>query len=674
MNELKLQITSDQLSDMQDFLRDQIRGIPSTLPTLKISEHAELHRVMPPGTPRPGPLDLSYTPYLIEPMDNMSPFSPIKHTAIMKGHQLGFTLMAECVLCYFMDHDPADILFISATQDLLERWASRRLEPAINSYKLREHVYAQYASKNSKRTGDKTYSKEYHGCRLDMASAQAAAALRATDKRIVIRDEIDGAPRLLKTGEGDWLDVSAGRIDFWGARGKILDFSTPTLYNASAIHDAFIIGDQRFYFVPCVKCGEMQMLETERLHPIIVNGILKDVSYICSSKHECELKNHNKTEMLAQGGWRPTATSIDPYYRSYQIGTLYAPVGAATWLSIYKKREAAKEKIGGMRSFKNLEEGWPYREEGSRPKLENVIGLRGNYRKGTVPDGVIFLTAAVDVQRGRADNPDKPARLEMEILGHGDKYRTWSVDYKVFKGAISDPYDGAWEMLYKWVMEEDGLFYQRRDGKEFQVMIGLIDSGDGKHYQEVYNFCEGIPGLYPLKGSKDLMKIDKSKGDQMTKDIFKRYYETDISATTKLYSIVSVLYRTELYRRLDRTYQVFKEPNPETKSGFCGFPSDYSDEYFKQLTAPEKKRDGSFDKHDRPSEAHDVRIYNMCAGDIWLDARVKERHEELRKLNANPNSLKNFDKKIALIEMQLDNDDVTDEQIQIYNSVISNMG
>jgi phage terminase large subunit GpA-like protein len=70
-----------------------------------------------------------------------------------------------------------------------------------------------------------------------------------------------------------------------------------------------------------------------------------------------------------------------------------------------------------MRSYVNIYAGLPYKDTGSRPKLSTVIALKGNYVSGTVPEGVLFLTAAVDVQAGSQKDPDNPPRLEMEVLG-----------------------------------------------------------------------------------------------------------------------------------------------------------------------------------------------------------------------------------------------------------------
>jgi hypothetical protein len=60
------------------WMLEQNEAKPVTLPIQLISEYIEGRRIMPTSTPFPGFWENSRTPYLIEPMDNMSPSSPIQ--------------------------------------------------------------------------------------------------------------------------------------------------------------------------------------------------------------------------------------------------------------------------------------------------------------------------------------------------------------------------------------------------------------------------------------------------------------------------------------------------------------------------------------------------------------------------------------------------------------------
>ena len=244
-----------------DFFREEIRKAPVKPPPPLISEYVEGRRILPPSTPFPGLMENRRTPYLVEIMDNMSPFSPVQEQDVMKGAQLGITFAAENVIAYWMDPCPAEILFVSATAGLLERWATKRLEPLIDSCGYRHKIYAQTENTKTRRSGDKTYLKEYVGGTLDMASARSAPSLRSDSKRIIIVDEVDGAPPELTTGEGNYLDVVCVRGNAWGYRKKIFRISTPTTFILSLINKGYEEGDQRVFLVPCPHCGKDQQLE-----------------------------------------------------------------------------------------------------------------------------------------------------------------------------------------------------------------------------------------------------------------------------------------------------------------------------------------------------------------------------------------------------------------------------
>jgi phage terminase large subunit GpA-like protein len=658
MTTIPLVITDDQRDSMRDFIRAKIQAIPCKISTLNISEHAQANRIMPRGTPRPGPWDNDYTPYLVEPMDNMGPRSPIQRTVVMKAAQLGFTAMGENVICYYIGEMPADTLLISATEGTIERWAVRRLEPAIDSYGLRSTIYAQTEVKGSKRTGDKMFSKEYQGCMLDMASAQAAALLRATDKRVLVRDEIDGAPPNLRTGEGNWLDVSYVRTNAWGDRRKVLDISTPKTFTDSLIWLAYQEGDQRKFLVACPYCKRHQelVMGTDKsehgLKGSFKAGTLEEVYYLCENCHDA-LWDHHKTELLISGRWEPTAKPSAPSIRSYQLPSLYSPAGMLTWEEIYRHYLKAQESPDGMRSFVNLYLGKPFKEAGSRPKLEKVIELRGGYNVGTVPDGVLFLTAGIDVQRGSARDSKHPARLEMEICGHGAGFRTWSVLYKVIEGEIDDPSSGAWQKLAEYARETEFKFY-RKDGRAFPVTMILIDSGDGMFTDTVYRFTAGWQSTFPSKGFGKNFKLDKKRrekdGDSLSYSNFKKYRAVKIGEDIILYEIATNYYKTHLYNNL----KIKRQDIGQQKPGFCEFPINYSEEYFRQLTAEERRpSDGSFHlSAGRRNEALDCRVMNLCAADVFLNEELMNAKARAQANGASRDQVQTINTKTVLTYLE----------------------
>ncbi len=653
MDSLSFKISRNQYDDMCQFLRQKVFGLSSFLSDLTISEYAEKYRVMPIGSPRPGPWSNSYTPYLKETMDNLSPRSLVQREIVMKGAQGGWTALAENMICFYMDEVPVDILFVSATQTLLERWASRRLEPAIDSCGFRNDLQSTSSNSSSRKTGDKYYSKEYHGCRLDMASAQAAASLRATDKRILIRDEIDGAPRLLKTKEGDWLKVSYARTNFWGARRKIYDLSTPTLEGESAIHEAYKLGDQRKFLIPCPRCGvfqELQFGSEKTQYGLKVEteaGKLKRAYYLCDYCHDAFF-NEEKYNFLNNGYWHPTAESSDPTVVSRHWSSLYAPIGTLDWTEIYRHYlEALDDPLGGMQSFVNLYLGLPYKPEGTKPSPKKIS--RGSYKRGIVSDGVLFLTGGVDVQVGSKKDKNKPPRLEMEICGHGMGYRTWSIDYKVFKGKVFDPFDGAWQQLREF-FQSDASTFKRGDGIPFLLQLVLIDMEPMATIGDVvFRFCaSGANRIYPSKGFKSLIQRKDEAIDEMTVGDAKRFRWAK-SGERGFYDIATVFYKRMIYNTLTIPRQAIEPQKP----GFCDFPLDYPEQYYRQLTS-EEMRDGGrtfWLPTGRSNEALDCRVLNLAASHIYLDEQVDLQREFLKKQGFSKEQVNKIDSLFVLRKM-----------------------
>lgn len=644
-----------------EFLTELVEQKPTGRGPRTVSEYVHGHRIMPAGTPLPGIVDVYHTPYLIEIMDNMSPSSPVQEQDIMKSVQSALTFGAENVIMPWCAEWHAEVLYITGTEALLKKWG-KRLEPCIDSCGIRDKIISQITDKKTRTTGDKQLSKRFMGGGgLSMGSAQSASSLRSDSIQVLVIDEVDSAPELLKTGEGNYVDVAGGRTEAFGWKKKIMRFSTPTTYEASIIYKLFKLGDQREYYVPCKRCGKHFYMEFKQLVPEFKGGFL-DLAWLkcphCDEPHF----NHDKTEMLKIGNafWKPEAISSSKYRRSYHVSKYMVPIGLASWTDIYQEYLKAK-KAGpdGMRSFVNLQSGLPYKQLGVSPPLEKVIELKGAYHSREIPDGVLFLTCAVDVQRGSQTDAKSPPRLEMEILGHGAEFRTSSIEYKVFTGriwridkktgesvpitggaaeaekidrelyeieydlGIDNPYKGAWAELHGWAV--DNFTYTRADGMKFTPRIVFIDSGDGDpvSMQAVYAFCRrpDWKNTYPIKGRGQIKrKLKGETGDPVDDNSMIKYrpHRAPDTREIEFYNISTWHYKAHLFNNLTVKRQPFDPQSPH----FCDFPQDYPEEYFKQLIASDKMPDGSFKDKDRAHEALDVRVYGLCAADVWLASRM----------------------------------------------------
>jgi phage terminase large subunit GpA-like protein len=647
-------ISTHLLSDIA-FVRDLNAKKRIKPPSTSISKFIQKTRVMPPESPIPGPVDLSITPWIVEWLENMSPASPIQHQAIKKAAQIAATFAVENAIAYYMKEQPCGILYISATHALLEKW-TKRLEPMIDSCGIRELIIqnaAESFGSKSRRTGDKVFQKLFIAGWLEMASAQSPASQRSDSVRFLIRDETEGAPKEVKTGEGNYLKISFARTKFFGDRKKVFDLSTPAEAEDSYIDPAFEEGDQRLYMVKCPMCNKPQPLQpipdegSCGLRADTKAGKIESVYYLCDFCHDAFFER-SKPEMYKTSFWEPTSISKSPYYRSYYINSLYAPIGTFSWFDYYNDFLDSKISPANEKAFTNLTAGLSYREKGERPKFNQVNHLRGNYDRMTVPDGVLFLTVAIDVQRGsskfekmsdneineyRKKNPtkkEKYPRLEMEILGHGAGWRSWSINYIVFNGKLEKIEEGAWGKLrefYSNLAEKSGLVVdgqkmysiKRDDGFEFDLPINFIDARDGEMTSIVTSFCQSMgTGFFPSMGHNKKDTISK-KGDIESALDIRKYKPVLLDKSQYTYIISTNHYKKLIYMRA----KIDRPAAGENKPGFMDHPKTYDDNYFKMLFAEEQMTDGSFDAGGRANEALDLRVYNLCAGDVYLASLIE---------------------------------------------------
>lgn len=595
---------NDWINQQNDWIIGQINDLTDSKNTNLVSECAESLRKLPKGSPFPGAWRNDRTPYLVEPMDSFSEHSDVEVEVWLKGHQLGFTAGIENVILYIITNAPGPILYSTASNDLGKEWSENRFDPMIQECALDHLIFSQTIKKSNKKTGDKTLLKEFPGGRIKISGYGSTAAFKSSSYRYFFGDEIDEALRDLKK-QGNALEQAEARTSAYKTRRKICLFSTPVEEDQSNVNKAYLLGDQRKYFVPCPYCGFKQELQFKNIkYKRDKDGILNHDSV----KLECQnskcgkfIKNHHKADMYSSGRceWRPTAKAKRQNYISRQMSCLYSPVGMITWSDVVQKYLDALDSgdPGKMKTFETLYLGQPYKELGDAPEFSKVITHRSNYVSKTIPEDVIYLTMSGDVQGDR---------VELEILGHGRNYRTYSIEYQVIKGETEDPNSGSWAEFRKRFM--DGDYIYERKGEKFAPQLGFIDSN--YRGSVVQAFCETCPGLHPIIGQ------DKFATPQ------KRFEIKNIDGSSlMMIRIATNYYKDKVYASLQIDRPLKGEIIPP---GYPSFPYDYEDSYFKMLNAEYKRSKRIGDKvsyeyycpKGRRNEALDVRVYNLCAAEV----------------------------------------------------------
>lgn len=597
-------------SELEWFI-EQIDLLTDERLTLKVSEVAERIRILPKGSPFPGAWNNDKTPYLVEFMDDVAETSPIEVSVCMKGHQLGYTAGIENCIIYIIDNAPGPILYTTATDALGKEWSENRFDPMIEQSGKSNLIFSQTNKKKSKKTGDKTLLKEFPGGRIKIAGYGSTGAFRSSSYRYFFGDEIDEASADLKK-QGNALEQAEGRTSGYKAKRKIILFSTPVEMDSSNVYRAYLLGDQRKYFIPCPYCGFRQELKFKHLkYDRDKDGVLdiESVRYECqSSKCDEYFYNYHKAEMYSSGRceWRPTKKAQRANYRSRQMSCLYSPPGMITWADVVQKYIDAIESgdPGKLKTFQTLYLGEPYQERGEAPELRKVIAHRSNYPARTVPKDVLFLTIGCDVQGNR---------LEMEVCGHGRKYKTWSIEYLVIDGDTQNSNSGAWSKFKEMFM--DGYFiYENEKGKIAPSMV-FIDSN--YRTDTVIDFCEGMPGIFPIIGQDKFSNVHQQ-------------FRINYLPGSNLMSVrIAVNYFKDLVYSSLRTV---KDPGMETPPNYPEFPYSYDDSYFKMLNSEYKVgvRKGTKTEYKyvcpqgKRNEGLDNRVYNMSCRQVLYHLTITD--------------------------------------------------
>ena len=474
---------------------------------------------------------------------------------------------------------------------------------------LRERVAAN-RSRDGRNTMD---TKEFEGGSLYVTTAGSAANLSELSARYIYGDEVDRWETDVGQ-EGDPVGLAETRATNFGRNAKIYFSSSPTFKGASRIAALFESSDQRYYYVPCPTCGHMQVLEWERLH---YNDDYSVVHYECENA-ECDvlIEEHYKTDMLARGEWRAHAEN-DGETVGFNLNALYSPTGWLAWRTLAKEFEEAKKAqtkgdMGLMQVFYNtrLAKVWDSAQEQTKAEVLVARARLETYTLGTMPAGVLMLTASVDTQANR---------LELMVMGFGVGMERWVVDHQVVWGDPAD--ERTWAVLDEKLKAR----YQHPCGVELTILATGVDSG-GHHTDEVYQFCRvrRWRNIFAIKGASKPGKPVIAQRPSMVDVTWKGQTERN---GAELWFVGTDTAKDWIYNRYPF----------EDGPGALHFANDLPDEFFDQCVAERKvaryvrgntiRIEWTKGKGDR-NEALDLMVYCLAMAHYLGINRYQERDWE----------------------------------------------
>lgn len=553
-------------------------------PRLTVSQWADRYRVVPPGTsPEPGQWRTDRVPYLREMLDAISDPS-VERISIMAASQVAKSELILSAIGYFAHQDPSPILLVQATEDAMRGFSKERVAPMFAASPALQGLLD-----DSERSPANTVMlRQFPGGMLACAWAGSASSLASRPIRVVLGDELDRWPDTTGRDGDPWAQAVQRTSNFFNR--KVIAVSTPTVESFSAIARLYDDSDQRRYHVPCPRCGALQVLEWSGVIYKREDGErdLDAVHYRCA---HCRgrIEERDRPAMIAAGEWR--AENPGHRHRGYQISALYSPWVrwrelAGEWI----KANAERDKRG-QQEFINLRLGETWTEESERITVEALEKNREPYDV-EVPDGVLFLTAGVDVQ----DN-----RLEAEVVGWGVGRESWGIAYEVVAGdtATGDP----WARLDAFLAKT----WKRPDAREVGLWCVCVDSG-GHRTQDVYEFCRArlARNVFAIKGYAGAGKPIVGKAS------------TSNQLRVPLYPVGADTGKEAVYSRL-----ALAAPG----AGYCHFPigAGYDDAFFKGLVSEKRvvkiragRRVQEWKQVHARNEPLDIRVYATAAMELLM--------------------------------------------------------
>ncbi len=555
----------------------------------------------PETAAEPGRWRTDRAPYLREIMDAWTD-DDVETIVFKKSSQVGATEVVGNCVGHVIDVDQGPILVIQPTLEMGGIWSKDRLAPMIRDTKC---LRGKVRDKRSKDADNTILHKTFDGGILSIAGANASAGLRSRPVRFLVCDEVDAYPASAGA-EGDPIALAEKRTaTFWNR--KKLYISTPTVKGQSRIDALFEGSDQQYYNVPCPECGEMQRLVWGQLKWLKTDD---GAPIPDSARYECEfcaylIGHEEKQEMLACGEWRPTS-DFDGV-RGFHLSELYSPW--TTWAEMVADFDKKRRLPETLKTFINTSLGETWEQESEKFDPEDLAARAEAYE--IAPEGVLVLTAGVDVQ----DN-----RLEAELLGWGDLYESWSLEVKIFYGDPTIPWrseHSVWKELDAWLNKR----FPTEAGPDLPISACCIDSGH--HTDDVYRFTKPrwARRVYAVKGQG---------GGTLGTPIVGR-----VSRSNKL---KAPFFLANVDQAKDRLFSWLAVEN--FGPGYCHFPM-YDAEYFAQLASEERierishgQRVRAYKQKRARNEALDLRVYNIVAAEILdpnfdaLEAMMQRRRSE----------------------------------------------
>ncbi|ENL9209831.1 phage terminase large subunit family protein [Escherichia coli] len=594
---------------------------------------------VPMGAGNSVPWDPLVAPYVIEPMNCLA--SREYDAVIFVGPaRTGKTIgLIDGWVIYNVICDPADMLIIQMTEEKAREHSKKRL---ARTFRVSPEVVSRLSpNKNDNNVYDRTFLAGNY-LKIGWPSVNI---MSSSDYKCVALTDYDRFPEDID-GEGDAFSLASKRTTTFMSSGMTLVESSPgrdvkdVKWRRTSPHEAppttgilslYNRGDRRRWYWPCPHCGEYFQPcgdVVAGFRDIADPVLASEAAYIQCPSCSGRIMPEQKRELNGRGVWLRDGESInadgsrygDPRRSRIASFWMEGPAAAYQTLSqlVYKLLTAEQEyeTTGSEETLKtviNTDWGLPYLPRASmeQRKSELLEQRAEPVPSRSVPDGVNFLVATVDVQAGRH------RRFVVQVTGYGRRGERWIIDrYNITQSLRGDSdgesqridpasYPEDWDVLLtdvfhkSWPLASD-------PSQQMRLMAMAVDSGgeDGVT-DNAYKFwrrCrrDGLgKRIYLFKGDS----IRRAK-------LITRTFPDNTGRTGRRAQAAGdvPLWLLQTDALKDRVNNALWRDSPGP--GYVHFPDWLGSWFYDELTYEERSSDGKWSKPGRgANEAFDLMVY-----------------------------------------------------------------
>jgi phage terminase large subunit GpA-like protein len=598
-----------------------VRAIVAPPERLSVCEWTERHRILQERhAAQPGPYRFDVVPYMREPHDAFTD-PGVGTITVIKASRAGGTEYLNNLMAYSADARPMPMMYVLPREpDVNEEFRGRIRGIFEASPRLQRHI-----------PGGNWATDDVIA--LDTMTILGAAATKAGDfirrtTGLNLFDEVDNCEKAAGRLGNIWA-LLLERLTTYGHRGKQVGVTTPTTEDASA-WKAWLVSDQRKWWVPCRACGVYQLLTDEQIK---IPDDVRDPDLIDAKElawYECEgckakLDDPDRLWMVARGVWVPACQTIvgklnvsshadceaaalyhdqlkpeikgDPPFtrnRGYWFNCLVSP-----WRSLsdtMAKFLRVKDDPHEYKVYVNSWRALPWKESSQTTEVDDLRKLAQLGPPGDiVPAEAIILLAGADVQGNR---------IYYVIEAYGPNEESWHV-----KDGIVESFEELWDVCFR-------SRYSRAGGSaEDALACTYLGIDSGHRTAEVYDFHLSHPAeVVVLKGGHDTMA---EKWSPSLVDYYPNGKRNPHSV--RLFHVNGGFYKEKLHGMVRKK---------EGDRGKWHLNADCSEQFFKEFTAeeqiyerPSKKRAKGrwvwkVKAEGRPNHRLDCMVYATVLADI----------------------------------------------------------